>query len=29
VLDLGGTMTLSNVEGGGARVVVRIPWRAA
>lgn len=27
VLDLGGTLELSDAEGGGARVVVRIPWR--
>lgn len=29
VQDLGGNLELSNAEGGGARVVIRIPWRAA
>ncbi|MCG6957535.1 MAG: HAMP domain-containing histidine kinase [Gemmatimonadetes bacterium] len=29
VQDLGGTLELSNQESGGARVVIRIPWRAA
>jgi two-component system NtrC family sensor kinase len=28
VLDLGGTLDLSKADGGGARVVVRIPWRS-